>query len=66
MVQENGRPTAEEKGKGKAAPNDAPNGDKKSEELRKGKDGKPIDGKKDGEPGLPEGMVLRYKRRATS
>lgn len=58
MAKENGArpPTAEEKGKGKAV-DKAVNGDKKQEEVKKDKDGKPIqngENAKDSE--LPEGL----------
>ena len=55
MAQQKDGPTAEEKGKGKAVNNDTKNGEKSQDETKKGKDGKPVDGKKDGEVELPEG-----------
>ncbi|MCJ1381134.1 proteasome regulatory particle base subunit [Xylographa soralifera] len=55
MAKENGQLTAAEKGKGKIEDDKAPNGDQKSEEVKKDKDGKPIvNGKKGDEP--QEGM----------
>ena len=62
MTQENGGPTAEEKGKGKAVDGEPSNG-KKQDEVKRDKDGKLIDGKKDGELGLPEGTLV-WSRRA--
>ena len=51
MAKENGEPTAAEKGKGKAVDDQTINGDKKSEEVKKDKDGKPlVNGKKGQEP----------------
>ena len=55
MAQQKDGPTAEEKGKGKAVDNDVKNGDKSQEDPKKGKDGKLVNEKKDGEPELPEG-----------
>ncbi|KAL8780332.1 MAG: hypothetical protein Q9203_000784 [Teloschistes exilis] len=50
MANENGEPTAAEKGKGKMVEKDAPDG-KKSDEVMKDKDGKPlVNGKKGDEP----------------
>ncbi|KAI4205729.1 MAG: hypothetical protein LQ350_000226 [Teloschistes chrysophthalmus] len=50
MANENGEPTAAEKGKGKMLEKDAPDG-KKSDEVMKDKDGKPlVNGKKGDEP----------------
>ncbi|KAL8693705.1 MAG: hypothetical protein Q9218_001506 [Villophora microphyllina] len=50
MAKENGEPTAAEKGKGKMVEKDAPDG-KKSDEVMKDKDGKPmVNGKKGDEP----------------
>lgn len=50
MANENGEPTAAEKGKGKMVEKDAPDG-KKSDEVIKDKDGKPlVNGKKGDEP----------------
>ena len=55
MTKENGRLSAEEKGKGKAADEKATNGDK-SEAEKLDKDGKPVpSGKKGTEPALAEG-----------
>ena len=56
MARGNGQPTAAEKGKGKAVEDDASAKDKKPDEQKKDKNGKLVDGKKDGEHGLPEGM----------
>ncbi|KAL9597658.1 MAG: hypothetical protein Q9219_004985 [cf. Caloplaca sp. 3 TL-2023] len=50
MTKENGEPTAAEKGKGKMVEKETPDG-KKSEEMNKDKDRKPlVNGKKDDEP----------------
>ena len=57
MARENGAPTAEEKGKGKAVERPV-DGEKKPQEVKKDKDGKPI---KDGDAkdlDLPEGLKL--------
>ena len=67
MVQENGGPTAEQKGKGKAVDKDAKNGEKTLDDAMKNKqgkpeEGKPVDGKKDGEIWLPEGRELSHYR----
>ena len=57
MAKENGAPIAAEKGKGKAVEEKPKNGQKKLEESKKDKDGKPIvNGKKGDEP--EEGMCL--------
>jgi 26S proteasome regulatory subunit N1 len=51
MAKENGAPTAAEKGKGKVEEDKNANGEKKVEEVKKDKDGKPIvNGKKDDKP----------------
>lgn len=51
MAKESGKPSAEEKGKGKAVDDKVINGEKKTEEVKKDKDGKPIvNGKKNEEP----------------
>ena len=51
MAKENGQLTAAEKGKGKMDDEKVSNGDKKVEEIKKDKDGKPIiNGKKGAEP----------------
>lgn len=49
MAKENGQPTAEEKGKGKAVDKTVDT-EKKPEEVKKDKDGKPIVNGKKGEP----------------
>ena len=55
MAKENGRPTAEEKGKGKVVDEKATNGEKSEEKLDK--DGKPISGGKKGAELVPaEGL----------
>ena len=57
MAKENGQLTAAEKGKGKMEDDKPADGDKKSEEIKKDTDGKPIvNGKKSDEP--QEGMCL--------
>ena len=57
MAKENGTPTAAEKGKGKATDEKPGNTQKKSEEAKKDKDGKPIiNGTKGDEP--QEGMQI--------
>lgn len=51
MAKENGTPTAAEKGKGKATDEEPSNGQKKGDEVKKDKDGKPIqNGTKGEEP----------------
>lgn len=51
MAKENGEPTAAEKGKGKAGDEKPSGDDKKIEQMKKDKDGKPIvNGKKGDEP----------------
>lgn len=55
MAKENGAPTAEEKGKGKAVDKSV-DGDKKPQDVKKDKDGKPIkDGKDTKDLELPDG-----------
>ena len=49
MAKANGELTAEQKGKGKMKESPASNGDKKSEEVKKDKDGKPLVNGKKGE-----------------
>lgn len=57
MAKENGAPTAAEKGKGKAIEEKPTEGQKKSDEAKKDKDGKPIvNGTKGDEP--QEGKCL--------
>ena len=57
MAKENGTPTAAEKGKGKATDHKPADGQKKAEETKKDKDGKPIvNGTKGDEP--QEGRCL--------
>ena len=57
MAKENGASTAAEKGKGKAVEEKPKDGQKKLEEPKKDKDGKPIvNGKKGDEP--EEGMYF--------
>ena len=59
MTKENGELTAAEKGKGKMKEDKTLNGEKKTEEVKKDKDGKPIvNGKKGEEP--QEGICLHY------
>ena len=56
MAKENGAPTAEEKGKGKAVEKPV-DGEKKPQEVKKDKDGKPIKDGKDGKDlELAEGL----------
>ena len=51
MAKENGSPTSAEKGKGKATDHKPVDGQKKSDEIKKDKDGKPIvNGTKGDEP----------------
>ena len=50
MAKENSEPTAAQKGKGKMEDDKPINGEKKAEEVKKGKDGKPIVNGKKGEP----------------
>ena len=57
MAQENGQPTAEEKGKAVVKDTDA---DKKKDDAKKDKDGKLVDGKKENGLDLPEGMSLFF------
>ena len=49
MAKEDAKPSAAEKGKGKAINDKLPNGDGKEDSLKAGSDGKPTNGKK-GEP----------------
>ena len=49
MAKEDTKPSAAEKGKGKAVNEKLPNGDGKEDALKAGSDGKPTNGKK-GEP----------------
>jgi len=56
MANENGKPTAAEKGKGKATDNKLPDGEGKTDGEKVGQDGKLTNGKKGDEP--QEGMVL--------
>lgn len=49
MAKENGELTAEEKGKGKMEEDTALNGEKKLEDSKKDKDGKPLANDKKGE-----------------
>ena len=59
MAKENGTPTAAEKGKSKATDEKPADGQKKPEETKKDKDGKPIvNGTKGDEP--QEGRCLYY------
>lgn len=50
MAKEDAKPTAAEKGKGKAVDEKLPNGDGKRDGSKAGPDGKPADGKKGDEP----------------
>lgn len=60
MANENGEPTAAEKGKGKMLEKDAPDG-KKSDEVMKDKDGKPlVNGKKGDEPQEGRWPILNF------
>ncbi|MCJ1234457.1 proteasome regulatory particle base subunit [Varicellaria rhodocarpa] len=54
MAKANGELTAEQKGKGKMKESPASNGDKKSEEVKKDKDGKPLVNGKKGEESQEE------------
>ena len=65
MAKENGAPTAEEKGKGKAV--DKPiDVEKKEKEIKKDKDGKPIKNGGDGKDlELPEGVQVLHPLRRT-
>lgn len=60
MANENGKPTAAEKGKGKATENKLPDGDSKTDGGKAGQDGKLTNGKKGDEP--PDGMILCQAR----
>ena len=67
MAKENGAPTAEEKGKGKAVEKPTVDGEKKSQEVKKDKDGKPIkDGKDAKDLELAEGPLFGASARDTS
>lgn len=55
MAKEDAKPSAAEKGKGKAVDEKLPNGDGKVDALKIGPDGKPTDGKKHDEP--QEGII---------
>ena len=63
MAKANGELTAEQKGKERMKENSGPNGEKKSEEVKKDKDGKPLTNGKKGEESqegnhLPSGIRI--------
>ena len=63
MAQENGAPSAAEKGKGKAEEGKPKDGQKKQEEVKQDKDGKPVaNGAKGDEP--EEGTLAQLRYRA--
>lgn len=66
MAKENGQLTAAEKGKGKMKDDKLVDDEKKSEEVKKDKDGKPIiNGKKGDEPHEGIGFCFRMQQTGT-
>lgn len=60
MANEDGKPTATDKGKGKATNNRAPDGAEKVNGVKPGEDGRLTNGKKGDEP--QEGMRVHVER----